>query len=284
MKIVVFTYDRTETATTPNALEAAGLDYLVVCHEESKRKEYLKNGTVDRGGRIVASGVPKGLANNRNWYLDEHLEFGEWCLMLVDDWIKCTELEGYDEERRTELPITTKNSSQWSAKFKREIGIEQFYDRALELRKEAERIGCDLAGFAGYTNALFRRKHWARNVLADGRAWVMRKTGLKFDPNVQMVDDMCFCAQNILCGGGTLVNQWVLPECKRYTAGAFGSIDQRMEQKIRECAYLTVMYPGLVRYAPKKGWPEGSHVKLIPSPPKRVARLRREYAERAGQL
>lgn len=274
MKVVVFTYDRFDTISTSRALEESGIDHHVVCHDAVALEKFVAAGNVKRE-RLLASNVPKGLANNRNWYINRHLEYGEWCLMLVDDWMQATELKQYDEvAQQREVPITTKNAGEWAAAFRHGITMKRFLKRALELRDEAARRGIDLAGFAGYDNALFRKKHWATNVLADGRALVYRKTHLRWDPNVQMVDDVCIAAQSILFGNGTLVNQWVLPKCKRYTAGAYGSIEQRMAQKLAECAYLVSVYEGLVRFAPKAGWPPGSHVKVVPTSPAKVAAIR----------
>ena len=100
--------------------------------------------------------------------------------------------------------------------------------------------------------------------MADGRAWVVRKTKLRFDENVQLIDDLCWTALNIKHFGITVVNQWVLPDCKRYTSGSFGSKEQRMPQKLKEASYLVETYPELISFRKKAGWPEGSHVVLRP--------------------
>jgi hypothetical protein len=89
---------------------------------------------------------------------------------------------------------------------------------------------------------------------------VVRKTHLRFDENVQMIDDVCFTAQNILEFGSVLVDAWILPRCRRYTAGAFGSISQRLDQKRREVAYLVRTYPQICAVKRKAGWPDGTHV------------------------
>jgi hypothetical protein len=275
VKIVVFTYDRVKDASTPNMLEAAGADYLVVCHSEERRREYLENGTVASTKRIVSSNVPMGLANNRNWYIDHKLRDGEWCLMLVDDWIQAYELIGYDERAKIgDLGITLKTASSFNHDFKHKIDFARFYHHVEHLRSRLEHLRIETGGFAGYENPLFRSKQWRRNVLIDGRALVMKRTHARFDPNVQMVDDVAWSALNIFGGSGTLVNQWVLPDCKRYTAGAFGTIPERLARKKTECAYLVSAYTGLVRYAKKPGWPAFTHVKIAPAKPGRLGALR----------
>ena len=143
--------------------------------------------------------------------------------------------------------------------------MTRFYERVEQSIRFAERAGANLVGVAGVDNALFRKRHWAQNILADGRAWAVRKTHLRFDENAQLIDDLCWTAQNIQEFGLVVVNQWVMPLCKRYTAGGFGSIDERMEQKLREASYLVSAYPGLIKFKDKAGWPPRSHVVLRPS-------------------
>lgn len=108
----------------------------------------------------------------------------------------------------------------------------------------------------------YRRKKWKMNVLADGRAWVVRKTHLRFDENVHSMDDYAWTARNLAEFGVVVINNWVLPDCRRYTAGGYGSKEQRMTQKITEARYLVETYPDYVAYKAKAGWPEGSHVTI----------------------
>jgi len=265
MKVVIFTYDRYKTATTPNIVEESGLDYLVVCHSEEMRKKYISTGVVCNSKKIIASGVSKGLASNRNWYIENYLKDGEWCVMLVDDLINITALddyEKYDSFDNPALPISIKNSTYWSRKMKKKIPFGKFYTYCEETRDKAISQGISLAGFAAFTNPLFRNKKYKYNVLADGRAWVFQKTELRFDTNVQTIDDYCFSLQNIERLSGVLVNQWILPDCKRYSSGGYGTKDERMEQRKKECAYIVSRFAGAVDYADKKGWEYGTHIKI----------------------
>jgi hypothetical protein len=276
-KVIVFTYDRVKSATTSLALEAAGIEHTVVCHDEDHLRQFVENGVV-RQERIIASGAPKGLANNRNWVIENLMDDGEWALFLVDDWMWVEELEGYEQESRRRLPITVKNSGEWGARFRHKVQFQTFMLRVEEAIAKAEEVGCSLAGFAAYDNPLFRAEHWRRNVFVDGRALIVQKTWLRFDPNVQMIDDFCFTAQNIMSLNGTVVNEWVLPKCGRYTKGSYGSMEERMPQKMRECAYLVRAYPGVVKIADKAGWPHGSHVRIIPAKGGRLNKLMNEAA------
>jgi hypothetical protein len=183
-------------------------------------------------------------------------------LFLVDDLVRITELDTYDDLYGGVLPITTANAGEWRPRFKTPTNLAGLLARAAQAIPDVDALGGHLLGWAGNTNPLFRRRHHAINVLADGRAWAVRKTDLRFDLGAQMIDDLAWTAQNIAAFGVVLVDQWVLPECRRYTAGGFGSIDQRMEQKLAEAAHLVATYPDLITFKKKAGWPERSHVVL----------------------
>lgn len=261
MKIVVFTWDRYDTISTPRALSEAGAAYDVVCHSPEAYEKFAEAGNVF-SQRLLVSNVPKGLANNRNWYIENHLRDGEWCLMLVDDWMHATELDCYDYPPGNPLPVVLTNTTEWKRKFNNKISMEKFLQRANELTVECHARDTTLGGFAGNDNALFRKPHFRRNALADGRAIVLRKTHLRFDPNAQMVDDVCFTAQTLEAFGRVLVNEWVHPYCRRYTQGGYGNLESRMEQRKADCQYLVQRFPGLITYREKPGWPAGSHVQI----------------------
>lgn len=273
MKIFVFTYDRYSTITTTKALDDENIDYRCLCHGEDDRIKYNKAGVVNPE-KMISTGRPRGLGHNRNSAL-EMMKDGEWALFLVDDWVKATEYDGYDTEPKESLPIFFgKSTTEWGKRFQKQISMQQFVDRAKELIDECERRNIHLGGFASYTNPAYRAEKWKTNVLADGRAIVVRKTKLKYDPEIQTIDDYGWSAENITFGNGTLVNQWVLPECRRYTEGAYGTINQRMEQKIKDCKYLVAKYPKLIAYKNKSGWPDKSHITIRPMNPNTLERYK----------
>lgn len=261
MKIVVFTYDRYETITTPSALEETLFDYHVVCHTQEAAGKFKSAGRV-RPERILVSEATKGLANNRNWYIENKVEDGEWVLMLCDDFIKNTRLDDYYARTTGFLAFGMENTTYWSKKLRHEIPMSEFITLAAETIQECEKRGVLLAGFAGADNPIFRKMKWKTNVLADGRALLLKKSKLRFDKNAQMVDDVAFSALNIEKAGGTLVNSWVLPYFSRYTKGSYGSIPERLAQRRSECAYLVKRFPRLVRFGQKTGWPDGTHIRI----------------------
>lgn len=260
MKIFVFTYDRYDTLTTPMLLDQENIPYTVLCHSEQDRDKFIAAGRI-KGGNIIATGKPKGLTYNRNYAL-EMMPTDEWAMFLVDDYIETLELDDYDIRVSDILNVTTTNSSAWGRKFKKLVTMATLLKRAEECIQFAERFGIKLIGFAGNDNPLFRAEKWKFNTLADGRCWLIKKSDLYLDEHVQLIDDVCFTAQNLQKFGKVLVNQWVLPLAKRYTKGGFGSIAERMEQRKAECKYLVETYKPLVVYANKAGWPAGAHVRI----------------------
>lgn len=273
MKIFIFTYDRYDTITTPSFFEKENIDHIILCHSEEAKQKFIEAGKVNPD-KIIATGRPKGLTYNRNFALDK-MEKDEWALFMVDD-LKCfQEYENYETETNDKLPITIENIKEWNNTFDKKISTLKFLERCEESIAKAEETGIKLVGFAGFTNPLFLNKKWKYNALADGRCWLVKKSELRFDENVQLIDDVCWSVININ-SHGLLINQWVIPDCRRYTAGAFGSKNQRMEQKIRECKYLVEAYPDSIRYGDKAGWPEGSHVQIKSTAGKNLQRNKSE--------
>ena len=274
-KIFVFGYDRYETMSTSQLLEQEAIPHTVLCHSEESKQKFIDGGTA-RAERLHATGQPKGLANNRNAAL-EMMEGGEWAMFLVDDLKNVTAVADYATRTDGRLGITMANQKSIAPTTRQPITMMDFLDIAHETISVCDAMGSHLGGFCGISNPLFRDAKWRFNVLADGRAWVVKKSNLRFDLGAQLIDDLCWTAQNIAHHGVVVVNQWVLPDCKRYTAGAFGSIQERLPQKAREAAYLVDRYPGLVRMAKKTGWPDGTHVQL-----KRT--LQREHTQALDQM
>jgi hypothetical protein len=261
VKVFVFTWDRYHDITTSAMLERERIAHRVLIHSEPHRRCFEAGGRV-KPERMVVVNQPKGLAYNRNAALDR-MRQGEWALFLVDDLLGITELEDYQRHCLTGvLDITPANQNVWRQRFKKGINLARFLGRCEDVLDEAERLGAHLVGFAGFDNPMFRAKRWKVNCLADGRAWLVRKSHLRFDENVQLIDDVCWTAQNIDAFGVVLVDAWILPNCRRYTAGAFGSIEQRLAQKRKEVAYLVRQYPQYCVLKRKAGWPDGTHVAI----------------------
>lgn len=256
MKIFIFTYDRYDTITTSKYFK--NIKHTVLCHTEEDKQKFLQAGNIY--GDIIATQQPKGLSNNRNYALNM-MEKGEWAIFFVDDLVNITMLKNYNNYT-DKINCDFDNVKHFRKEFKKECTPEDFLQIANETIQHAEQKNYALCGFSLTDNPLFRDKKYSYWGLADGRCWAVKKTDLFFDTNVQLIDDTCFTALNLKKFGGVVINNWLLPNCKRYTAGAFGSIKKRMQQKKEECLYLTTKFPQFIRYADKKGWEDKSHVKI----------------------
>lgn len=254
-QIFVFTYDRYNEITTSEYLKS--VEHTVLCHTKEQAAQFKKAERCY--GKIVATGKPKGLTYNRNWALDQ-MKRGEWALFWVDDLINCTAYQHLETTMVDRLNINSGTQPFARELFKDPCGIKRLLEIVEWDIMRAEQKGYALVGFSLTDNPMFRAKRFSYGGLADGRLWAVKKTDLRFDENVQLIDDTCWTALNIKYFGGVLIDNWVLPNCKRYTPGAFGTKDERMKQKIKECAYLVKTYPQYIRYGDKVGWPKGSHV------------------------
>jgi hypothetical protein len=258
IKVFVFTYDRYDSITTTKLLDAENINHITLCHSEEAKQKFIDAGRVTPE-TIVVTGRPKGLANNRNAALDM-MQTGEWAVFLVDDYQQGYEFNQYDGYEHLDLDGAA--NSFVNKAFKREITIGKLIERGVKNIPLAELIGAKLIGYALHENPFFLKEKYKTYCLADGRAWLVKKTHMRFDENVQLIDDTCWTAKNLQTFGRVLVDNWVIPKCKRYTKGAYGTMEERMPQKIKEARYLCEMYGDVVRYAQKAGWPPNSHVQI----------------------
>ena len=262
MKIFVFTYDRFTSIKTSPLLEDENIEHYLLCHTEEQKENFIKAGRVNPE-RLIATGQPKGLGHNRNVALDM-MEDNEWALFLVDDLKSVTELQNHDKYVENNIPIDMSNQMEWKWKFKEALTMKGFVKRAEQLAEFCDSVNSYLGGFCGIDNPPFRKKHYTFNTFADGRAWVIKKSHLRFDPNVHSIDDYGWNALNIKTFGINVVNQWVLPDSERYSAGGYGSIQQRSKQKLVECAYLVNTFPEQLAYKDKPGHLPKTHITLRP--------------------
>jgi hypothetical protein len=257
MKTFIFGYDRFETMTTSEYFKE--IEHTILCYTDEDKTKFQNGGKCF--GEIVATQRPYGLTQNRNFALDQ-MELGEWALFMVDDLLSITVLDDYWETDKQKLGVDFDNCKEFRAKLKYQLSAEGFMDIVGDSIKEAEANDHNLIGFSLTGNPMFRNNKYSYKGLADGRCWVVRKTHLKFDLNSGMMEDYCFNALNHKYFGGKTVNNWCLFDCKRYGKGGYGTLEHRMEGKIKEAKYLTETYPEYLEIAEKKGQPLGSHLRL----------------------
>jgi len=253
-KIYTFYYNRYKEATTSLALFHSNVEHTIVFHSEEQRQKF--NPEVIRGEAFVTN-YQKGLSGQRNKVLDS-IPKGEWVIFCSDDYIYTTAItDTYaDKTKAEEVPafdqMITKNV----------ISTKKLYDKTLELIADAEKIGANIAGFASNGNPFYLKNKHKKKGLVDGRWFAMRNTEIRFDENVQTIDDHDITAAHLAKGQPIWVNNWVVPEFARYTSGGYGTLNQRMEQKLKDCAYLVNKYPDILYFADKKGLPKNAHLRF----------------------
>lgn len=263
MKVFTFFYNRFTTASTSIALKKNGIDHYVMIHSEDDLEKF-KKGNVLKGTPVVTN-CEKGLAYQRNKALDM-MEEGEWAAFLCDDFkrilsIPITKILS----KKHKLKIDFSNQKEYRLKLKDEISLKEMFSMFPTLIKLAEQNKIDLIGFALHDNPMNLQNKFTTKGLADGRFWLVKKSNYKFDVKAQLIDDVAWTAENLIQRGKVLVLNWTVPYFERYSAGGFGSTEERKNQRKKECLYLVNKYFPLVRFADKKGWDYGTHIKIFGS-------------------
>lgn len=266
MKVFTFFYNRYDTATTSLALSENGINHSVLIHNAADADLFRKGGTIGALGKAVVTGNGKGLAYQRNTALGM-MDLGEWGVFMCDDF---QHVMSFPKEMllssSDRIPISFQNQELYRLKKSRNLTTlaEMFavFPKLIEVA-EANRIF--LVGFALHPNPLNLAKKFTLRGLADGRFWLVKKSHYRFDLNAQLIDDVAWTAENILRHGNVLIMNWILPLFKRYTAGGFGTQEERIELRRKECAYLANKFSPMVKIAKKPGWPEGTHIRLYAS-------------------
>lgn len=250
-KIYTFYYDRTD-ATTSAALK--GIPHTVIFHDEKKKEAFKKIST----GKLLATGLPRGLAKQRNKALKLSKK-GEWLIFCSDDFEKVTgvkpsmikqlkpadssEVEGFDK-------LITKN----------ELTMAELMDLTLYLINKAEASGASMVGFASNENPFYLKKKYRYKGLVDGRFYAIKNEGILFDEEIQTIDDHDISAAYQAAGKKVIVLNWVCPRFGRYKAGGYGTLKDREAQKIKDCKRLMERYPGVFKFKVKPGQHKESHI------------------------
>ena len=261
MKVFTFFYNRFTDATTSIALKKNGIKHNVLIHKEEDYIKFKKGKTI--GGKPIITNMPKGLAYQRNAALDL-MENNEWAVFMCDDFQK---IKSYPINqilnKNTKINVNFKNQKQYSLRQdKFNMSLKEMFLMFPKLIEIAETNKIKLVGFGLHDNPMNLGRKFATRGLADGRFWLLQKSNYKFDENVQLVDDVCWTAENLIRHNNVLILNWTVPYFKRYTAGAFGSISERKNQRLKECTYLANKFNPLIKIAHKPNWDYGTHVRI----------------------
>jgi len=274
MRIFVFAYDRYRSMTTSKMLTQEGIDHVVLCHTEDARQQFIDAGTA-QAEQIVATGAPQGLPHNRNAALDM-MQRDEWALFLNDDLIRCHGVGRQHLFPERQIPVTRENQNDWYDLYDDVLPMSEFIRRAAVVAYQCDTIGARLGGFAPSYNITNRGRKWRLNVLADGRALVVKKGTMRWDTTIETIEDYSWTARNLERYGLVLVDLWTEPRCSRYSLGGYGSREQRAEAKRRDVVRMLRTHPDTVRKAKQKAEP-GGHLairrSLSPSQRERIVTM-----------
>ena len=258
MKVFTFFYNRYNNATTSIALKDNKIDHTVLVHNKSDSVKFKQGNTIH--GTEFVTGNGKGLAYQRNSALDM-MDDGEWAVFMCDDFKK---IKSYSKKfilsSSRKIDITPQNQNQY--RLKNEMSLAELFSIFPKLIKVAEKNKIHLVGFGLHDNPMNLGNKFTTRGLADGRFWLIKKSKYRFDINAQLIDEVCWTAENLIRHGNVLVLNWCVPYFERYTSGGFGTIPERLQIRKKECKYIVQKFNPLVRFSDKAGWEEGTHIRL----------------------
>lgn len=262
MRIFTFYFNRYDNATTSRALAAEGIRHTVLLHNNEQLQRFQEHDTIQ--DEVIVTGNPTGLAYQRNAAL-ELMKEGEWAWFMSDDYYRVqmlpSEVITDDKKNRVEIDAVTQNYWRFNGS-KRKAALVDFIGLDTYLSNKAEQYGAHLVGFANTNNPRKMQRKFSFYGLCDGRCWLVQKTALRFDTNVQSIDDYSWTLQNLVQYGKTLQLNWALPIFQRMTTGGYGKLEERTVMRKRECEYLVNKYYPMCRYANKIGYEKGTHIKI----------------------
>jgi hypothetical protein len=260
MKVFTFFYNRYSNATTSKALYENGINHNVLIHTATDYDKFRIGNTLH--GNAIVTGNGKGLAYQRNSALDM-LDKGEWGVFMCDDFKRIGSLPfEWIQSNRKEIPITFQNQNNFRISKHQKPTIKEMFSLFPMLIDIAERNNIYLIGFGLHDNPQNLKKKFTHKGLADGRFWLIKKSNYNFDLKAQLIDDVAWTAENLVRHKNVLILNWLVPYFERYTAGGFGTTEERKDLRRKECAYLANKYNPLVKIAKKPGWDYGTHIRL----------------------
>lgn len=261
MKVFTFFYNRFNTATTSKALHENRIKHRVLIHKETDYDLFKKGGTL--WGEGIVTNAEKGLAYQRNHALNM-MDVGEWAVFMCDDFKKVV---SYPKQqilsKKLSLDVTFENQNQFRLTKQPAMNLNEMFEMFPKLIELAEHNNIHLIGFGLHDNPMNLRKKFSHRGLADGRFWLVKKSTYKFDTNAQLIDDVAWTCENLVRHYNVLILNWTVPHFSRYTAGGFGSTEERKELRKKECAYLCAKFDPLVKIAKKPNWDYGTHIRIF---------------------
>jgi len=248
--IYIPSYNRASSIKTTKYLDRANVPYKVLLHSDECRKSYLDAGIV-KDENIIVTHAPFGITNQRNWMVDNLAKQGEWYISLDDNIRGFKRVVDKYYETQKKLDVTRKDITQQD--FNHEIEADELIELMEKDIKLCEKLKIEYLGFATVDNFFFNSKKYKTVGYVISKAVAIKYAGLRYDINLEAMEDFGYCAEQLKKNNAVLINSWIKPIAGHYEAGGIGTYEQRVPRKIIDCEYLMKKYPNLFRYKEKKG-------------------------------
>jgi|GEM_PF-5992116 len=230
MKIFLMYYDRYETATTSKMID---IEHFVLCHNNKD-----KFNCIGPKGTLIETNQPKGIQNNFNFGLDM-LEYDEWGIFMSDDCIGAKKIKDSKfVECDTMFPI----------------------NELINIIPIAEQSGIKLIGLNNTGNSFYFKNNFSYSGLVDGRCFAIKKTSFRFHNEINTIPDYYATIYHKKKYKYNLIINYTFLDFKRYEKGGLGSINERIDDKIKDINIIKALYPRSIEIKEKPNHPSGSHI------------------------
>lgn len=253
MKIYIPSKGRADKISTHHMLQ--NKDYTVVVHNEEELKSYA--GAVNLSN-LEVSHQPFSISAQRNWIMENLVKEGDWFCFMDDNIRYLTAIPSpyYEQDA---LPKKSGMRFLEDNKITADEFISKYVREAIDI---AEWQGASFIGFASQHNYFFRTNKWKKISLIVSKLCLMKKDRLRYNEQIQTMDDYEMSIQKMLQDGQVLVNNFIHPVANHNQPGGLGTMKERGNKKVQDCKLLMETYPGLLRYKERKNSVPGGEVCL----------------------
>lgn len=271
--IYVPSYNRAQTIKTTRWLDESGLTYKVLLHTDKCADAYLQAGII-RASDVIVTHAPRGITNQRNWMTRNLAKVNEWYISLDDNISHLKKVVDKYYGRKT-LNVNDPNINQ--ADFNDKLTARDWLGLLEKDILIADTIGSEYIGFATVDNYFFNSKKYKPVGYVISKAVAIKYAGLRYDDNLEAMEDFGYCAAQLVKNNCVLINSWIKPVAGHYEPGGIGTYEQRVPRKIVDCEYLMRKYPGLFRYKIKKDCHPRAELQIRFHSPDQIIKWKAEY-------
>lgn len=264
--IYVPSYNRANSIKTTAWLDKSEIPYKVLLHSQECRSKYLEAGLV-KDEDIIVTGAPFGVTSQRNWIVNNLAVKGEWYISL-DDNIRGMKRVVDKHYSKRKLNVESPDISQ--ADFSQSFTAAEYLELLEKDIVVADSINAEYIGYATVDNYFFNSKKYKPVGYVISKACAVKYQGLKYDPELEAMEDFGYCASQLVKNNCVLINAWIKPVAGHYEAGGIGTYEMRVPRKVKDCKYLMKKYPNLFRYKAKKGCHPKAEIQIRFHSPKQL--------------